>query len=65
MTKFGNNPNDPKRKGLVKTFTREISQIKKIENKSLLQTLFERIKGSKYNRILRKAQIQVDKELDL
>ena len=65
MKKFGENPEDPRRKELVSNVTREMNEIQKIQQKSILDGIKEWLRRSKYHRILHKSQVQIDKELDL
>ena len=55
MKKFGENKEDPRRNELISNIARETNDIKKIDKKSFLSSIYERFKATRYNRLLHKS----------
>ena len=66
LKKYGNNRKDKTKNELVSNITREMSQIQKIKEIGFFATIFAfLVPGSPRRKLIHKAQIQIDKELDL
>ena len=55
LKKFGENAEDPRRNELISNIARETNDIKKIDKKSFLSSIYERFKATRYNRLLHKS----------
>ena len=65
MKSYGKDPQDPSQRKIAYNITKDVSKIQKIVELDFIRRILDCFRGSNREKILKRANLKVEKELDI